>query len=71
MKRLCDLMALTMLERRFKGDLFQSGYVTPAQVLLLSQASRGLLAELRPEAVALVDALLGGRVRDEFAVCHL
>ena len=57
LKALSDLFALDLLERKgYAAMLVVSGWATKAQLRLLSTAARGLLARLRPEAVALVDA---------------
>jgi len=54
--QLASLLALHELEER-AGELQEDGYATGAQVGALRAAHRGLLRGLRPNAVALVDAL--------------
>jgi len=53
--RLCILFGLSLLEAGL-GDLLEDGYMTGAQAAALRARHRGLLVELRPDAVALVDA---------------
>ncbi|GBF98378.1 peroxisomal acyl-coenzyme A oxidase [Raphidocelis subcapitata] len=55
LSRLAALFGLGRLELGL-ADLLEDGYMNGAQAAALRRASRGLLAALRPDAVALVDA---------------
>lgn len=55
MKRQCDLFALSILQADI-GGVTLDGYVNQQQVDYLSEQVRSLLKEIRPDAVALVDA---------------
>eukprot|EP00753_Platysulcus_tardus_P021540 PLAT9036.6.p1 GENE.PLAT9036.6~~PLAT9036.6.p1 ORF type:complete len:413 (+),score=177.87 PLAT9036.6:800-2038(+) len=55
LRRVCDLYALSMMERELTGFV-ADGFLTPREVPLLRAEVRKLLAELRPDAVALVDS---------------
>jgi acyl-CoA oxidase len=55
LRRLCLLFGLTLLEGG-AGDLLEAGYMSGEQAGGVRQRQRELLAELRPDAVALVDA---------------
>jgi acyl-CoA oxidase len=55
--RLAALYGLTVLEQRALPELLgEPGYLSAAQLKSLRARSRGLLREVRPDAVALVDA---------------
>jgi len=56
LRRLAALYGLTLLEQRALPELLEAGYLAQAQLRGLRARSRALLAELRPDAVALVDA---------------
>jgi acyl-CoA oxidase len=57
LRRLADLFALHALEQPATlTPLLETGYLQAAQVALLREQVRLLLAELRPDAVGLVDA---------------
>eukprot|EP00798_Chlamydomonas_sp_ICE-L_P022131 gene22131-29193_t len=56
LRQLASLWALTHLEKVL-GDLLEDGYVNGDQAAMLRSFQRGLLSELRPNAVGLVDAL--------------
>lgn len=53
--RLCNLFCLQRLEHNL-ADLLLDVFVTPQQAAWLRQEARELLIELRPDAIALVDA---------------
>eukprot|EP00879_Flechtneria_rotunda_P021197 GHRR01022330.1.p1 GENE.GHRR01022330.1~~GHRR01022330.1.p1 ORF type:complete len:634 (+),score=214.56 GHRR01022330.1:589-2490(+) len=53
--RCCSLFGLSLVEGG-AADLFEAGWMTGAQAAALRTQHRNLLAALRPEAVALVDA---------------
>ena len=55
LQKLVALFGLTQLLSN-AGDFLESGYITSAQAGLAREAHHQLLAELRPEAVALLDA---------------
>jgi len=55
LKRLCDLFALSQMEKDL-SDLLEDGYLNRRQVGFLRDQARQLLTELRPDAVGLVDA---------------
>jgi hypothetical protein len=55
LERLCQLFALHTLEQEL-GEFTEDGYLSEAQVGLVRTGVRSLLAALRPDAVALVDA---------------
>jgi acyl-CoA oxidase len=55
LKRLCDLHACVLLEQS-ASELQEDGYATGRHVAAVRRAVRLLCAELRPEAVGLVDA---------------
>ena len=55
LKKLVALFGLTQFLSN-TGDFLESGYISPAQAGLAREAHHQLLADLRPEAVGLVDA---------------
>ena len=54
LQRLVSLFGITMLLQNL-GDLMEDDYASRQQVSLIRQQQYGLLRELRPDAVALVD----------------
>ncbi|KAL5723921.1 acyl-CoA oxidase [Ranunculus cassubicifolius] len=52
---LCGVYALSMLHK-YQGDFLATGAITPKQAALVTDQLRTLYAELRPNAVALVDS---------------
>lgn len=54
LQRLVSLFGMTMLLQNL-GDLMEDDYASRQQVSLIRQQQYGLLRELRPDAVALVD----------------
>ena len=56
LRKLACLFALTQLEAQHLGDLMEDGFLSGAQTAALRDHQRALLLELRPDAVALVDA---------------
>lgn len=55
LRRLSDLHALSIVEKEL-GDFTVSGFLSAAQARLVRRRIVSLLAEIRPDAVALVDA---------------
>lgn len=55
LRRLAALYGLTLLEQRALPELLEAGYLAPPQLAALRARARGLLREVRPDAVALVD----------------
>ena len=55
LKRLVSLFGLGQILSSM-GDFLESGFLSPAQAGLARQAQYQVLRELRPDAVALVDA---------------
>ncbi|KAI9590877.1 acyl-CoA dehydrogenase/oxidase [Syncephalis fuscata] len=55
LSRLCDLFALTRISREL-GDHLEAGYLQSTHGPLVRAAIRRLLQEIRPDALALVDA---------------
>ncbi|KAI9597017.1 acyl-CoA dehydrogenase/oxidase C-terminal [Syncephalis fuscata] len=55
LSRLCDLFALSCLSTHL-GDHLEAGYLQPTHGPLIRAAIRQLLQEIRPDALALVDA---------------
>jgi acyl-CoA oxidase len=55
LKAMCDLFALTTIEKEL-GEFTEDGYVTPQQARWLRAQSRSLLPVVRRDAIALVDS---------------
>jgi acyl-CoA oxidase len=55
MKRLCDLYALITIEKEL-GQFTEDGFISENQAGLVKSRVRGLLKELRPDVIGLVDA---------------
>ncbi|KAI8056255.1 acyl-CoA dehydrogenase/oxidase [Syncephalis plumigaleata] len=55
LSRLCDLFALSRIQAHL-GDHLEAGYLQPTHGSLARAAVRRLLQEIRPDALALVDA---------------
>ncbi|XP_064651939.1 peroxisomal acyl-coenzyme A oxidase 1-like [Lineus longissimus] len=67
---LCRLYAVHgILEN--SGDFIKNGYLTPSQLAMLQNAMYDLLGEIRPNAVALVDAFdIPDRILDSVLGCY-
>ncbi|XP_059657599.1 peroxisomal acyl-coenzyme A oxidase 1-like [Cornus florida] len=55
LENLCNIYALFLLHKH-QGDFLSTGYVTPKQASLANDQLRSLYSQVRPNAIALVDA---------------